>query len=68
MTKSWQWSAGHLEPHKKVIIKRELVDLALIHVTTRNRIISSFPAIDQDYSKGLTLYQHTVISRYVASD
>ena len=55
-----------LEPHKKVIIKRDPLDLSLIHVYDEKQDkYLPVPAIDQDYSKGLTLYQHTVISRYV---
>jgi putative transposase len=55
-----------LDPHKKVIIKRNPSDLSLIHVydERHNRYIP-VPAVDQDYTRGLTLYQHTVISRYV---
>ena len=55
-----------LEPHKRVIIKRDPLDLSLIHVYDEKQDkYLAVPAIDQDYSKGLTLYQHTVISRYV---
>ena len=55
-----------LEPHKKVIIKRDPSDLSLIHVyDEKHDKYLAVPAIDQDYTKGLTLYQHTVISRYV---
>ena len=55
-----------LEPHKKVIIKRDPSDLSLIHVYDEKQDkYLPVPAIDQDYTKGLTLYQHTVISRYV---
>jgi len=55
-----------LDPHKKVIIKRNPSDLSLIHVydERHNRYIP-VPAVDQQYTRGLTLYQHTVISRYV---
>lgn len=55
-----------LDPHKKVIIKRNPSDLSLIHVydERHNRYIP-VPAVDQEYTRGLTLYQHTVISRYV---
>lgn len=55
-----------LEPHKKVIIKRNPSDLSLIHVydERHNRYIP-VPAVDHEYTRGLTLYQHTVISRYV---
>jgi putative transposase len=55
-----------LEPHKKVIVKRDPSDLSFIHVyDEKHDKYLAIPAIDQDYSKGLTLYQHTVISRYV---
>jgi putative transposase len=55
-----------LEPHKKVIVKRDPSDLSLIHVyDEKHDKYLAVPATDQDYTKGLTLYQHTVISRYV---
>jgi putative transposase len=55
-----------LEPHKKVIVKRNPSDLSLIHVyDEKHDKYLAVPAIDQEYTKGLTLYQHTVISRYV---
>ncbi len=55
-----------LEPRKKVIIKRNPSDLSQIHVydEKHNRYLP-VPAVDQDYTRGLTLYQHNVISRYV---
>lgn len=58
-----------LDPHKKVIIKRNPSDLSLIHVydERHNRYIP-VPAIDQDYTRELTLYQHTVISRYARDE
>jgi putative transposase len=55
-----------LEPHKKVIVKRDPSDLSLIHVyDEKHDKYLAVPAVDQAYTKGLTLYQHTVISRYV---
>jgi putative transposase len=55
-----------LEPHKKVIVKRNPSDLSLIHVyDEKHDKYLAVPAIDQDYTKGLTLYQHTIICRYV---
>lgn len=56
----------HVKPGKKAIIKRNPSDLSLIHVydEKHNRYLP-VPAIDQEYTKGLTLYQHTVINRYV---
>jgi putative transposase len=55
-----------LDPRKKVIIKRNPSDLSLIHVyDEKHDKYLPVPAIDQDYTQGLTLYQHTVISRYV---
>jgi putative transposase len=56
----------HVKPGKKVIVKRNPSDLSLIHVydEKHNRYLP-VPAVDQEYTKGLTLYQHTVISRYV---
>src|SRR6266849_133664 len=58
-----------LEPQKKVIVKRNPSDLSLIHVydEKHNRYLP-VPAVDQDYTRGLTLYQHTVISRYVRDE
>jgi putative transposase len=58
-----------LEPSKKVIVKRNPSDLSLIHVyDEKHDKYLPVPAIDQDYTKGLTLYQHTVISRYVRDE
>jgi putative transposase len=55
-----------LERHKKVIVKRNPSDLSLIHVyDEKHDKYLAVPAIDQDYTKSLTLYQHTVICRYV---
>lgn len=55
-----------LGPCKKVIIKRNPSDLALIHVyDEKHGKYLPVPAVDQEYAKRLTLYQHTVISRYV---
>lgn len=58
-----------LDSSKKVIIKRNPSDLSLIHVydERHNRYIP-VPAVDQDYTRGLTLYQHTVISRYARDE
>jgi putative transposase len=55
-----------MDSRKKVIIKRNPSDLSLIHVhdERHNRYIP-VPAVDQDYTRGLTLYQHTIISRFV---
>jgi putative transposase len=58
-----------LDPNKKVIIKRNPSDLSLIHVyDEKHDKYLPVPAVDQDYTKGLTLYQHTVISRYVRDE
>lgn len=58
-----------LDPHKKVIIKRNPSDLSLIHVyDEKHDKYLPVPAIDQDYTKGLTLYQHIIISRYVRNE
>lgn len=55
-----------LDPQKKVVIKRNPSDLSLIHVyDERHNRYLPVPAVDQEYTKGLTLYQHKVISRYV---
>lgn len=50
----------------KFAIKRNPSDLSEIHVydEKRDRYIT-VPAVDQDYTKGLTLWQHNVIKRYV---
>jgi len=55
-----------MDSRKKVIIKRNPSDLSLIHVydEKHDRYIP-VPAVDQEYTMGLTLYQHTVITRYV---
>jgi putative transposase len=50
----------------KVIVKRNPSDLSLIHVyDEKHDRYLPVPALDQNYTKGLTLYQHTVNSRYV---
>jgi putative transposase len=55
-----------LDPRKKVIVKRNPSDLSLIHVyDERQEKYLPVPAVDQDYTKGLTLYQHSVITKYV---
>lgn len=55
-----------LDSRKKFIIKRNPSDLSLIHVyDEKHDKYLPVPAIDQEYTSGLTLYQHTVISRYV---
>lgn len=55
-----------LDPRRKVIIKRNPSDLSLIHVyDEKHDKYLPVPAVDQDYTKELTLYQHTVISKYV---
>src|SRR6185369_16455003 len=58
-----------MDSRKKVIIKRNPSDLSLIHVydEMHDRYIP-VPAADQEYTRGLTLYQHTVISRYVREE
>jgi putative transposase len=59
----------HVKPGKKVIVKRNPSDLSLIHVyDEKHDRYLPVPAIDQEYTKGLTLYQHTVISRYVREE
>jgi putative transposase len=58
-----------VDSHKKVIIKRNPSDLSLIHVyDQKHNIYLPVPAVDQKYTKGLTLYQHNVISRYVRNE
>lgn len=58
-----------LDSNQKVIIKRNPSDLSLIHVyDERHNKYLPVPAVDQDYTRGLTLYQHTVISRYVRNE
>jgi len=58
-----------MDSRTKVIIKRNPSDLSLIHVydEAHDRYIP-VPAIDQEYTRGLTLYQHTVITRYVREE
>ena len=58
-----------VDSQKKVIIKRNPSDLSLIHVyDQKHNTYLPVPAIDQKYTKGLTLYQHNVISRYVRDE
>jgi putative transposase len=58
-----------LDSQKKVIIKRNPSDLSLIHVyDQKHNTYLPVPAVDQKYTKGLTLYQHNVISRYVRNE
>jgi putative transposase len=58
-----------LDSEKKVIIKRNPSDLSLIHVyDQKHNTYLPVPAVDQKYTKGLTLYQHNVISRYVRNE
>jgi putative transposase len=58
-----------LDSQKKVIIKRNPSDLSLIHVyEQKHNTYLPVPAVDQKYTKGLTLYQHNVISRYVRNE
>ncbi len=58
-----------LDARKPVIIKRNPSDLSLIHVyDEKHDKYLAVPAIDQDYTRGLTLYQHKVISRYVRDE
>jgi putative transposase len=54
------------EKGKRYITKRNPNDLSLIHLyDDRHDRYIPVPAIDQDYTKGLTLWQHKVIRRYV---
>jgi putative transposase len=58
-----------VDSQKKVIIKRNPSDLSLIHVyDQKHNTYLPVPAVDQKYTKGLTLYQHNVISRYVRDE
>jgi putative transposase len=58
-----------IDSEKKVIIKRNPSDLSLIHVyDQKHNSYLAVPAVDQKYTKGLTLYQHSVISRYVRNE
>ncbi len=58
-----------LDPRKKVIIKRNPSDLSLIHVyDEKHDKYLPVPAVDQQYTRALTLYQHNVISRYVRDE
>jgi putative transposase len=53
-------------PDKKYAIKRNVDDLSLIYVydEIHDRYLP-VRAVDQEYTRGLTLYQHSVIRRYV---
>lgn len=54
-----------MDVRKKVIVKRNPSDLSLIHVyDEKHDKYLPVPAVDQGYTRGLTLYQHTVITRY----
>src|SRR5215216_1742421 len=58
-----------LDSQKKVIIKRNPSDLSLIHVyDQKHNIYLPVPAVDQEYTKGLSLYQHIVVSRYARNE
>ena len=47
--------------HKRVIIERNPSDLSMIHVyDEKHDKYIAVPAVDQDYTRELTLYQHTV--------
>ncbi|MGZ5434547.1 MAG: Mu transposase C-terminal domain-containing protein [Pyrinomonadaceae bacterium] len=55
-----------MDSRKKVIIKRNPSDLSLIHAyDEKHDKYIPVPAVDQEYTRGLTLYQHAVITRYV---
>lgn len=51
---------------EKCVIKRNPNDLSKIHVYDKKRdLYLPVLAVDQEYTKGLTLYQHEVIRKYV---
>jgi putative transposase len=50
---------------EKVLVKYDANDLSLIYVADRmNLTYVPVPAEDQEYTKGLTLFQHRIIRRY----
>jgi putative transposase len=50
---------------KKVLVKYDANDLSLIYVADcRNLTYVPVPAEDQEYTKGLTFFQHQIIRRY----
>jgi putative transposase len=54
-----------LKPGEKAIIKVNLNDISFIYVyDKRNDKYLPVPAVDQEYTKGLTLWQHIVVSNY----
>jgi len=56
----------HGEKNNRYTIKRNPNDLSLIHVyDKRHDQYIPVPAVDQEYTKGLTLWQHKVIRRHV---
>jgi putative transposase len=57
---------SQMKPGAKFAIKRNPSDVSKIHVydEKHDRYIT-VPAVDQDYTNGLTLWQHSVIKRYV---
>jgi putative transposase len=54
-----------LKPKEKVVIKYSPNDISVIYVYDRsNDCYLPVPALDQEYTKGLTLWQHIVIRNY----
>lgn len=54
-----------LEKGEKVTIKYDPTDISVIYVWDKhNSRFIHVPAIDQEYTRGLTLWQHQVIRRY----
>jgi putative transposase len=54
-----------LKPKEKVVIKYNPNDISVIYVYDRsNDCYLPVPALDQEYTKGLTLWQHLVIRNY----
>jgi putative transposase len=55
----------HAKKGEKFKIKYDPTDLSLIYVyDEHNNRYLAVPAVDQDYTKGLTLWQHNVIRRF----
>jgi putative transposase len=54
-----------LKPKEKVVIKYDPNDISIIYVYDKgNDCYLPVPALDQEYTKGLTLWQHLVIKNY----
>lgn len=51
---------------RKVVLKRDLDDLSRIHVRTKDGDYIQVPAVNQEYTDNLTLWQHKKIKEFAA--